>query len=129
MEFRFSVWQFVRLMVHLEKNPDVQFAPWEDVWRTVDANLCSLADQDGDAYSDMMMNQDVVIEEATVPQGQAVQVALKVVMDELDAAIVVAKAIDADDDPEDSEHLQGLQFERRELRQLTRTFKRQIEAS
>ena len=129
MELRFTVWQFVRLMVHLEKYPDVQFETWEDVWRSLDANLCTLADQDGDAYSDMMMNQDVVIETATVSQAQATQVALKVVMTELDASIAQAKAIDRGPDNAETEHLQGLKFERRELRQLTRKFKRQIEAS
>jgi len=116
MELQFTVWQFVRLMVHLESHPDAQFEAWQDVWQTLDATLTDLSGKDGAAYSDMMMNQDVVIEDATSSQAKACEAALKTVMTELEAAIEAA-------DDED-ETLLSLKFERRELRQLTRKLKR-----
>jgi len=123
MELHFTVWQFVRLMVQLEDHPDSLFEAWDDVWRTLDTNLTELAEHDADAFSDMMMNQDVIIEDATPPQALAAEEALKMVMVQLDKAIAAAGANDNSD--EQSEHLQSLKFERRELRQLTRKLARQ----
>lgn len=116
-EIRFTVWQFVRLMVHLEDqaklSPDEQalFKAWNDVWKPLDENLAHLAASDVDAYSDMMMDQDVVIENATAEQAATAKAALDAVMGEMDATI----AAGGDDDAVDS-----LKFERRELRQLSR---------
>ena len=117
MELHFTVWQFVRLMVHGETHPEALFEAWADIWQSLDADLARLAESDGDAYSDMMMNQNIIIQDATPSQARAAATALKQVMDELDAAI--PKAEDA------SEHQQSLKFERRELRQLTRKFNQQ----
>jgi len=124
MELRFTVWQFVRFMVHLESHPDAQFDAWGDVWQTLDADLGKCAAQDNEAFSDMMMNQDVVIEDATPAQAVAAKNALSIVQTEIEAAIAQA----ADTTDEEIEHLQGLKFERRELRQLTRKLGRQAEA-
>jgi hypothetical protein len=124
MELRFTVWQFVRLMVHLESHPDAQFDAWKDVWETLDADLGTLSTQDNEAFSDMMMNQDVVIEDATKAQALAAQTALSAVMGEIETAITEA----AEATEQDSEHLQGLKFERRELRQLARKLGRMAEA-
>ncbi|PCI41104.1 MAG: hypothetical protein COB46_04760 [Rhodospirillaceae bacterium] len=117
MELHFTVWQFVRLMVHGETHPNPLFEPWADIWHSLDADLTALAESDGNAYSDMMMNQDVVMQDATPAQARAAAAALKQVMDELDAEI--PKAEDGSD-PQLS-----LKFERRELRQLTRKFNQQ----
>ena len=117
MKYHFTVWQFVRLMVHLETHPDAQFDAWSDIWKSLDADLTLLAESDGDAYSDMMMNQDIIIEDVTDAQANAAASALKQVMDELDAAIPKAE--------EASEQQLSLKFERRELRQLTRKLERQ----
>lgn len=115
-ELRFTVWQFVRLMVHLEeqskRTADQQalFDDWADVWTPLDKELESLAASDLDAYSDKMMDQDVVINEATAQQAATAHSAIQAVMDELDAAIAAGEAEDLD----------SLKFERRELRQLAR---------
>lgn len=116
-EIRFTVWQFVRLMVHLEDqaklSPDEQalFNAWNDVWKPLDENLARLAASDADAYSDMMMDQDVVIENATAEQAATAKTALDAVMGEMDATIAAGG---------DDEVLDSLKFERRELRQLAR---------
>jgi hypothetical protein len=117
LELRFTVWQFVRLMVHLEDS--AHLAPpqadllkvWGDIWQPLDGELAQLSEQDMDAYSDMMMDQDVVIEDATPAQAQAAHKSIIEIMTIMD------KAIEAGGEPD---HIQDLKFERRELRQLSR---------
>lgn len=121
MEIRFTVWQFVRLMVHLEEvsDPAELLGAWGDIWTPLDADLGHLAEDDFDAFSDLMMNQDVVIENATESQALAAADALTAVMKALDSAI---------DEGGEDEQLQHLKFERRELRQLARKITRQATA-
>ena len=123
MELRFTVWQFVRVMVNVEESPDPHGIgrAWGETWAALDQELTNLADQDFDAYSDMMMNQDLVIDDATPALAHAVCGVLDAVMGELDAAIK------AQSESED-ELAQNLKFERRELRQLSRKIARQIQA-
>lgn len=121
MEIRVTVWQFVRLMVHLEEGAGHSPAEtalldaWRDVWRPLDQELGELAERDFEAYSELMMDQDVIIEDATADQAHAAAKTLGRVMDDMDAAI------EAGGDPA---HLQNLKFERRELRQLARKLER-----
>lgn len=129
MELRFTVWQFVRLMVHLEDAPKPAAAQrrlyeaWRDVWTPLDRELAALAERDMDAYSAMMMDQDVVFEDATNDQAAAAAVTLEAVMDDLDAAI--AQEADKSEGDDDGEaFVQSLKFERRELRQLARKLAR-----
>jgi len=123
MELRFTVWQFVRLMVHLELNPDPQFEPWADIWQTLDVDLLTLSESDPEGFSDMMMNQDVVLGGVTTGQIIAIKTALSAVMDQLDAEIETA----TETTEQALQHLNGLKFERRELRQLTRKLKHMVD--
>ena len=122
-ELRFTVWQFVRLMVHLEETPkhsarDGQLlAAWADVWTPLDAELARLAASDADAYGEMMMDQDVVIATATDEQIAAAQAALDAVVGEMDA-LIEAEA--------ESDMLDSLKFERRELHKLARKLGRHL---
>lgn len=129
MELRFTVWQFVRLMVHLEdaaKPAAAQrrlYEAWRDVWTPLDRELADLAAGDAEAYSTMMMDQDVVFEDATSDQAAAAAGALEAVMADLDAAI--AQEADKAEGPDgDEAFVQSLKFERRELRQLARKLAR-----
>lgn len=115
MELRFTVWQFVRLMVRLELHPDARLDAWGDLWAEMDTDLAALAESDPDAYGETMMDKEVVMEDATPDQAMASKVALEAVMDELDQAIETES---------DAELLLSLKFERRELRQLTRKLAR-----
>ena len=123
MELRFTVWQFVRLMVHLEEGRDHDadhqslLTAWQDVWSDLDETLARLAAEDPDAYSALMMDQDVVIADATAKQTQTACQALKDVMAQMDEAI--GKEAEKD-------LLDSLKFERRELRQLTRKLDRAV---
>lgn len=125
MELRFTVWEFVRLMVHLEDADTLPPAAqglrdaWRDIWTSLDEELARLAEEDFDAYSTMMMDQDVVIEDATLDHAHAAAGALTDVMNVMDAAIAQGSGPEGDD-----EQLQSLKFERRELRQLARKLSR-----
>ena len=125
MELRFTVWQFVRLMVHLEDadaptpRERALFETWKDVWQTLDEDLTRLAEEDFDAYSEMMMDQDVVLEDGTPELAETAAGVLTQVMKVLDAAI---------DQGGDEEQLKSLKFERRELRQLSRKLSRTTDA-
>lgn len=124
---RFTVWQFVRLMVHLEDRQNAKPGPhpdetallnaWADIWSPLDQDLARLAESDTDAYSDMMMDQDVVIEEATPAQVLTTKAALEAVIKEMDKAIKRGG---------EAALLDSLTFERRELGQLIRKLGRQL---
>lgn len=128
MEVRFTVWQFVRLMVRLEddaaraKDAKALLNAWADVWAPLDADLARLATDDPDAYSELMMDQELVIDNATPSQIAGAKATLEAVMDDMDAAIDAGNDSGGEDDLLDS-----LKFERRELRQLTRKLGRMIE--
>ncbi|MBL4613286.1 MAG: hypothetical protein JKY27_00200 [Magnetovibrio sp.] len=125
MEIRFTVWQFVRLMVHLEDSApgqDTEHAAqsallkaWNDIWQPLDTELGELAKSDFDAYSALMMDRELVIDDATSDQTQSAKKVIEQIMTIMD------KAIKADEDPD---QLQNLKFERRELRQLSRKLSR-----
>lgn len=101
MELRFTVWEFVRLMVHLEDADTLPPAAqglrdaWRDIWTSLDEELARLAEEDFDAYSTMMMDQDVVIEDATLDHAHAAAGALTDVMNVMDAAIAQGAAREA----------------------------------
>ena len=126
MELRFTVWQFVRLMVRLEgaapsdKTMAELLAAWQDVWQPLDAELGELAERDDEAYGAMMMDQDVIIEDATLVQAETAQRALQSVMDAMDDAIAAGG---------EDELIDSLKFERRELRQLTRKLGRMADGA
>jgi len=125
VELRFTVWQFVRLMVHIEEhaNPSKPFAAlfagWGDIWRPLDTELAEQAERDFEAYSELMMDQEVVIEDATPDQAHAAQQAIDEIMTVMDRTIKADEEAGAKE-AQDPEHLQNLKFERRELRQLSR---------
>ena len=122
-EIRFTVWQFVRLMVHLEDRPKPTAAEaalltaWGDIWAPVDQELARLAQSDADGYAEMMMGQDVVIDAPATDLTATAKAALETVMAEMDRVIDVGGEDDL---------ISSLKFERRELRQLTRKLGRQI---
>ncbi len=62
-ELRMAVWQFVRIMVALEgRRPRaVVYDDWKPAWRELDSELTRLGKSDHAAYSDLMMNQEVVL--------------------------------------------------------------------
>jgi len=121
-ELRFTIWQFVRLMVHIEdsqnrasKDQAALLDEWAEIWAPLDLELARLAESDPQAYAEMMMDQELVIEDATAKQTATTNATLQAVMADMDAAI--AKGGDED-------LIDSLKFERRELRQFTRRLSR-----
>ena len=59
-----DIWQFVRIMVEAENNKDgkILLDNFGDVWNQIDNELKELAGNDMEAYADMMMYQNVVLE-------------------------------------------------------------------
>ncbi len=64
-----GIWQFVRIMVQFEDEAERKNRPprsvyerWCDAWKEVDSRLTALGRSDPAAYSDLMMNQEIVLE-------------------------------------------------------------------
>ncbi len=127
LELNFTVWQFVRLMVHIEDSPQPSaeetalYAEWQGIWADLDQRLATLAEEDFDAYSSLMMDQEVIISEVDQCHIPVAKTVLEKVMAQLDKSIEAGGH-----NQEDDEHLLSLKFERRELRQLSRKLGRMV---
>jgi len=75
-EIRIVVWQFVRIMVQLETESARRkprggpsktslYESWQEAWDELDTKLTDLGKRDHRAYSNLMMDQEVVLECAT----------------------------------------------------------------
>lgn len=124
-----SVWQFVRIMVQLEavaksrgrrrrtaEAPTVQqrpiYADWRSAWQEVDRELTRLGEADSDAFSDLMMNQNVVLEVRGRSQINEVTRAIENIVHQMRAEVRASVG--------DEEHISDLRFEVRELEKLTK---------
>ena len=94
-ELRIVVWQFVRIMVQLEtvarargqaKAPTV-YGDWRPAWTEVDRTLTRLGESDAEAFSDLMMNQEVVLRTRDRSQMNEVTRAIENVVNQLDQEI------------------------------------------
>jgi len=120
-DLTFDIWQFVRLMDHLETSTGKEggdarslFDAWRDLWETVDGDLARLHETDFDAYADMMMNQTITIADASSPQIACAAETLKTIAAAMDKTVTAERA-----KPEPDEDLiENLMFESGELRQL-----------
>ena len=71
-EIRVVVWQFVRIMVQLETESTRRkprsggsssvYESWHEAWEELDIKLTDLGKRDHRAYSNLMMDQEVVLE-------------------------------------------------------------------
>lgn len=122
-ELRFTVWQFVRLMVQMEETLKARedaalrllWQDWDDIWLDLDARLETLGREKPDAFADLMMNQEVVITDASTGQ-----IALAVREIERVAAAMRAR-LKRERDPEAK---RDLTFEAAELEDLAKDFRR-----
>ena len=95
MELRLTTWEFVRLMVQCEEtrkssptaSVNLIWQSWSDMWYDLDKELDTLAEKDFDAFSTMMMEQEVVIESITEDQLSAVIGELKNVKTAMQTAL------------------------------------------
>lgn len=126
IDIRMDVWQFVRLMVQLEET--LAAAPaggkgsalkalydrWEDTWVDLDARLVDLGKHDMDAFADLMMNQEVVLERIDTAEKVLIAGELNKVVK------TIGRQLSRTDDPGEVE---DLSFERDELNGLARSLK------
>jgi hypothetical protein len=120
-DLRFTVWQFVRLMVQLEDSlGDIKTGPhkslydrWENIWVDLDAQLLDLGRTDPDGFADLMMEQEVVCEQLS--DGE-----IGIVITELEKVIKNLK--NQLSQTENDEEVENFTFERDELLALNREF-------
>ena len=124
IKLKFSVWQFVRLMVFME---DVKKSPGSsrdslvlrqrhEIWRALDAKLTGLGKRDAQAFSELMMEQDVVLEDVSLEE-----------LDEfVDTAAGVIKSMRAESNSKqrDEAIAAGLIFELEEMQTMSNGLKR-----
>lgn len=114
MRIAFTTWQFVRVMVRLEETrkdaPDrrVLHREWKDDWATLDAELERLRQEDFDAFSDLMMEREVVFADVSPETAQTVAGILDEVVTQIEGERRRATRRERDD----------LDFERAELTAL-----------
>ena len=82
IEFEMTVWQFVRIMVELErrKSRSLAYKLWQGAWEELDARLEHLnSSNKSDEYSNLMMNQEVALQAEKVHVQEAAEAAERVV--------------------------------------------------
>lgn len=119
-ELRMPVWQFVRLMVQVEETlkaggrrppaavKDIHEA-WDDTWLELDQRLTELGREDAEAFSDLMMAQEVVLTDATPRRVRAVVSEIRKVMAAMRTSLKTTK---------DKQAREDLTFELEELEDL-----------
>ena len=116
-ELRITVWQFVRIMVALEgRRPRARvYDDWKGAWGELDAELTRLGREDHAQYSDLMMNEEVVLELRDDNRRREVVAALQRVMRRTKQEMRAAKSGAPD--------RRSLKFEMRELDALHRALR------
>lgn len=121
-ELRFTVWQFVRVMVRLEEARNLTGADpllkhfyerWEDFWVDLDAQLVDLGRNDPDGFAELMMDQEVVCEDISEAERRLVIRLIREVIEELKRTLR---------NTEDPASVEDLSFERDELNLLAKEF-------
>lgn len=123
-ELRLVVWQFVRIMVQLETVTKVRggsrapsvYQEWRGSWTEIDRTLERLGKTDMEAFSDLMMNQDVVLRCRDRSQINEVSRTAENVVAQLDDLMRDARG--------DAKREEELQFERREMKALVKQLRR-----
>lgn len=119
-EVRLVVWQFVRVMVQLEtvaRARGRQGAPsiygaWRPAWQELDRRLTQLGKTDAAGFSDLMMEQEVVLQCRNRAQFNELTRTVDNVINQLKGEIKAAAG--------DARRLTDLRFERTELETLSR---------
>ena len=95
------------------------YLAWSDTWNEVDKDLARLAQEDHDAYSEMMMDREVVFEGVTKEQAEQVLRALE--------AVTLSMKAEMDRGDADPDYLESIRLERRELRGKSTKLKKALE--
>ena len=82
VEIDMTVWQFVRVMVELErrKSRSLAYKLWQGAWEELDGRLDALrAANNTDEFSNLMMNQEVSLQAEKIHIQEAAEAADRVV--------------------------------------------------
>ncbi|NNE84872.1 MAG: hypothetical protein HKN28_12980 [Alphaproteobacteria bacterium] len=123
-EIRLVVWQFVRVMVQLEaasrargrQGAPTLYGAWRPAWQEIDRRLTEVGKTDANAFSELMMEQEVVLQCRTRTQIGELLRTLENVVNQLKAEIKAASG--------DARRLTDLRFERTELETLSRRLRK-----
>lgn len=116
IELEFVVWEFVRVMVELERvgeDSDVGagvYSAWLEAWRELDHRLTELGNTDAEGFSNLMMEQTVAVPCASARQLAETVAALTGITGALEREIKEARG--------DAARIDELEFERTELQEL-----------
>jgi len=113
-----DVWQFVRIMVALEKSarrgrgPSAAYTAWREIWRELDQRLTELGKSDAAGFAELMMEQQVVL---PIARPAIIREAVECI-----EAVTRQMTTDLDRGTGDAGHQSDLRFERKELNALAR---------
>jgi hypothetical protein len=124
IDLRLAVWQFVRIMVQLEASSRARgrdsapslYGAWRPAWQEIDRRLTDVGKTDSAAFSDLMMEQEVVLQCRNREQMNELLRTLENVVNQLKAQIKAASG--------DARQMTDLRFERTELETLSRRLRK-----
>ncbi len=113
MKIELGIWQFVRIMVEAEENPNGNklLEAYKETWQDVDSTLSELASKDMEEYSAVMMENQIVLDDVSRENADTIMEMVSNVIERMGALI---------DDIEDENDLllDDLAFEIQGLEQL-----------
>ena len=129
IELRLVVWQFVRVMVQLEaasrargrQSAPSLYGAWRPAWQEIDRRLTQIGKTDAAGFSDLMMEQEVVLQCRNRTQMNELLRTLEYVVNQLKAEIKAASG--------DARQMIDLRYERTELETLGRRLRRMAKSS
>ena len=113
-----DVWQFVRIMVALERSarkgrrPSSTYTAWREIWRELDQRLSDLGKTNAAEYSELMMEQQVLL---PLPRPAIAREALQAI-----ETVTRDMTTELERGGGDASHQADLRFERKELNALAR---------
>lgn len=124
IELRLVVWQFVRVMVQLEAVSRARgrdgapslYGAWRPAWQEIDRRLTAVGKNDATAFSDLMMEQEVVLQCRNRAQMSELTRTIENVINQLKSEIKAASG--------DARRLTDLRYEKTELETLGRRLRK-----
>jgi len=129
IEIRLVVWQFVRIMVQLEtasrargrQSAPSLYGAWRPAWQEIDRRLTQLGKTDSAGFSDLMMEQEVVVNCRDRAQLNELVRTVDNIVNQLKASAKTASG--------DPRAATDLRFERTELETLGRHLRKLVKSS
>ena len=129
IELRLVVWQFVRIMVQLEtasrargrQSAPSLYGAWRPAWQEIDRRLTQLGKTDSAGFSELMMEQEVVLKCRDRAQLNELIRTVDNIVNQLKASAKTASG--------DPRAATDLRFERTELETLGRHLRKLVKSS